>query len=197
MASEMSFVYDSLKNHGVKPCCKPSSRCFVSVDYDVAFQAEAVVSGQISDAFKRHKEDRAAAAAAAAAAETTAAAAVATAQGAGEATAQGAGEAGGAAPAVSTARAAPSELKFAAVVDPPRSGVHAKCLRSIRSTKAIKRLVREMYRTMFILGEDGARRGSRWSSARNTFERFALGRNERVKIIALEFIRFCQRSRST
>ena len=35
-----------------------------------------------------------------------------------------------------------SELKFAAVLDPPRSGVHAKCLRSLRGTKAIKKLVR-------------------------------------------------------
>ncbi|CAM9603714.1 unnamed protein product [Ascophyllum nodosum] len=34
-----------------------------------------------------------------------------------------------------------TEIKFAAVLDPPRSGVHAKCLRALRGTKAIKRLV--------------------------------------------------------
>lgn len=56
----------------------------------------------------------------------------------------GAKEAAGATAAVSTTFVASAdELKFAAVVDPPRSGVHAKCLRSIRSTKAIKRLVSE------------------------------------------------------
>ncbi len=125
------------------------------------------MSGQISDAYKRHKEDRAAAVAAATAAApaaapatppvtpagkgaegTEGAAAADTTAAAAAATAQGEGDSGGATPAVSTAAAAAAaagELKFAAIVDPPRSGVHAKCLRSIRSTKAIKRLVRWAY----------------------------------------------------
>ncbi|CAM9912468.1 unnamed protein product [Ectocarpus fasciculatus] len=84
----------------------------------VCGKAEAVVGGQIAKACKQHKESLAAPTATAptiAPATTTA----------------GAGLEGSTTP----------ELKFAAIVDPPRSGVHAKCLRSIRSTKAIKRLV--------------------------------------------------------
>lgn len=94
-----------------------------------------MVGGQIADACKQHKEARAAAAAAAEAA---------TAEAKGEAKeAAVAGAGAAAAPASTTAAASDDELKFAAVVDPPRSGVHAKCLRSIRSTEEIKRLVRE------------------------------------------------------
>ncbi|CAN0028523.1 unnamed protein product [Scytosiphon promiscuus] len=81
----------------------------------VCGKAEAVVGGQIATAYGEHKKALAAV----------------------SATAK---EEGGGSPA-DAAPAAPAELKFAAVVDPPRSGVHAKCLRSIRGTKAIKRLV--------------------------------------------------------
>lgn len=89
-----------------------------------------MVGSQISDAIVQHKK---ALKAAAAAAEDTSATAATTATTDG---AEGAKEKGS-----STAVVA-DELKFAAVVDPPRSGVHTKCLRSIRATKAIKRLVR-------------------------------------------------------
>lgn len=112
-----------------------------------------MVGGQIANACKQHEQARAAAAAKVAtpAAEGTqnmgeaGAAATATTVAATTEGAQDAAAAAAAATAaVSTTVAASSgELKFAAVVDPPRSGVHAKCLRSIRSTKAIKRLVRE------------------------------------------------------
>ncbi|CAN0447652.1 unnamed protein product, partial [Ectocarpus sp. 8 AP-2014] len=81
----------------------------------VCGKAEAVVAGQIAKAFKQHKASLGAPAA-------------------------GAGEEGSTA-SPAAAPAATRELKFAAIVDPPRSGVHAKCLRSIRGTKAIKRLV--------------------------------------------------------
>ncbi|CBJ25817.1 conserved unknown protein [Ectocarpus siliculosus] len=81
----------------------------------VCGKAEAVVAGQIANAFKQHKASLGAPAA-------------------------GAGEEGSTA-SPAAAPAATGELKFAAIVDPPRSGVHAKCLRSIRGTKAIKRLV--------------------------------------------------------
>ncbi|CAM9264220.1 unnamed protein product [Pylaiella littoralis] len=102
----------------------------------VCGKAEAVVGGQISDAFVQH--EKALSAAAAAGAATTAAATTATAEGAEGTTGKGPSTAAAAAAA---AAVVVDELKFAAVVDPPRSGVHAKCLRSIRATKAIKRLV--------------------------------------------------------
>eukprot|EP00903_Cladosiphon_okamuranus_P014193 g13187.t1 len=122
----------------------------------VCGKAEAVVGGQIADACKQHKEALAAAAAATAAAttppsasaevtvkveETAAAEASAVA-----ASTDGVGEAkeavaAAASTTATTAVSSADELKFAAVVDPPRSGVHHKCLRAIRSTKAIKRLV--------------------------------------------------------
>lgn len=87
-----------------------------------------MVGGQISDAFVQHKK--------ALKAKATAAAEAADA-----ATAPG-GETEGTREKGSFTAGGSDELKFAAVVDPPRSGVHAKCLRSIRATKAIKRLVR-------------------------------------------------------
>lgn len=130
-----------------------------------------MVGGQIADACKKHKEARAAAAA-----EATLATAAAAEKGTGHVgetaaaetpTAEGAGEARQAAAAPAAVSTVPpaDELKFAAVVDPPRSGVHAKCLRSIRSTKAIKRLVRERQggHMATLLGiellADGCRRG--------------------------------------
>eukprot|EP00752_Nemacystus_decipiens_P009987 g8906.t1 len=117
----------------------------------VCGKAEAAVGGQIADACKQHNVARAATAAATtpaaempqetvageAAASATSAAVAAITEGAGEAKAAVA-----ATTAVSTTVAGSAdELKFAAIVDPPRSGVHAKCLRSIRSTKEIKKLV--------------------------------------------------------
>lgn len=87
------------------------------------------MGGQIAKAFKQHKESLAAPTATAPTATATT-------------TTAGAREQGSAASPAAAAAAATRELKFAAIVDPPRSGVHAKCLRSIRATTAIKRLVR-------------------------------------------------------